>query len=348
MALDRYIHILLYDHDCVIVPEFGGFLAHYAPARLDVQRRLAYPPSKTLSFNRKLVRQDGLLADHVARHEGLDFQAAKDRLQAEVARWRETLQRDGRLELERIGTFFHDAEKNLQFIPDNRANFLKDAYGLRPVAAIPVPATVLRLEPSATAETAAVATSGTRRKRQWLAAAAMAAMALTAATWYMVGSTELPGLVAGNLNFLRLGETPRYVMPAPPTGVEAPQMAGFWTAPTGLEGVHVLPIAGPTAPPVAVDLGPGPEAAPPVNTAVATVSPVGQRFHIIGGCFLEKENADRMVAELQARGFAASVIDKKGNLYRVAYGSYPLRTTALEALNAVRKEEAPEAWLLVK
>ncbi len=346
MALDRYIHILLYDHDCVIVPEFGGFLAHYAPARLDVQRRLAYPPSKTLSFNRKLMRQDGLLADHVARHEGLDFQAAKDRLQAEVSAWKEKLQRDGRLELERIGTFFHDAEKNLQFIPDNRANFLKDAYGLRPVAAVPVPSTVLRLDPAAAAE--ARPEPAPMRKRQWMAAAAVAAMALTAATWYLVGSTELPGLVAGNLNLLRLGETPRYVLPAPPAEVEAPQMAGFWTAPTGLQGVHTLPIAGPTAPPVAVDLGEKPEAAAPVHTAVVAVSPIGQRFHIIGGCFLEKENADRMVAELQARGFAASVIDKKGNLYRVAYGSYPLRTTALEALNAVRKEEAPEAWLLVK
>jgi hypothetical protein len=32
----------------------------------------------------------------------------------------------------------------------------------------------------------------------------------------------------------------------------------------------------------------------------------------------------------------------------VAYGSYPQRTMALDALNAVRKEEAPDAWLLVK
>ncbi|HRQ84223.1 MAG TPA: SPOR domain-containing protein, partial [Flavobacteriales bacterium] len=96
-----------------------------------------------------------------------------------------------------------------------------------------------------------------------------------------------------------------------------------------------------------VNLGQAPSKAIPESTAVATPSPTA-RFHIIGGCFLEKENADRFVAELQAKGFAAALIDRKGGLYRVAYGSYPQRAMALEALAAVRKEIAPEAWLLAK
>ena len=49
---------------------------------------------------------------------------------------------------------------------------------------------------------------------------------------------------------------------------------------------------------------------------------------------------------LRARGFASSIIDQKGGLYRVAIGSYPDRELAEDALHAVREEEAPEAWML--
>ena len=72
------------------------------------------------------------------------------------------------------------------------------------------------------------------------------------------------------------------------------------------------------------------------------------RMPEIGGCFLQKENAEGFMADLRAKGFAANILDQKGGLYRVAIGSYPQRALALEALAAVRKEEAPQAWLLVR
>lgn len=179
-----------------------------------------------------------------------------------------------------------------------------------------------------------------------LAAAGVAAIALTAATWWVLAAG--PAVPAwGGLAFLSGSEPARYVLPPAPAPAQVPVQASFWQAPVDLVGVHELPIAGPGLPPVAVDLGQARAQAEPESTAVVTPAPA-PRFHIIGGCFLEKENADRLISELQAKGFAAALIDRKGGLYRVAYGSYPLRSTAQEALDAVRKEEAPEAWLLVK
>ncbi|MBS1941859.1 MAG: SPOR domain-containing protein [Bacteroidetes bacterium] len=348
MALEHHIHFLLFEHDCVILPGFGGFLAHYRPARLDQQRNLVHPPSKELSFNRHLVRQDGLLIDRLVTREGLDFNAAKHRVEEELAEWRNLLQRNGRLELPRIGTFFRGAENQLQFEPDRRVNYLKDAYGLRPVAAIPA---VKQIR-----QTPVIADAGPMGEplRQtgvripgWLAAAASVAILVTAATWWMVGSNGMPAGWAG-FDLGRASEAALYVRPsAPPSLGSTPVEASIWTAPKDLYGIHVQPIAGPGAPMVAVNLGQAPAKAVPESTAVVTPSP-GPRFHIIGGCFLEKENADRFVSELQAKGFAATLVDRKGGLYRVAYGSYPQREMALEALNAVRKEEAPQAWLLVK
>lgn len=349
MAIDRDIHDLLFQHDCVIVPGFGGFLTHYRPARLDEQRRLVHPPSKDLSFNKHLVRQDGLLVDQLVRHEGLDFQAAKSKIEEEVEEWRWKLQRQGRLEVLQVGTFFHDQEQNLQFEPDRRVNFLKDAYGLRPVAAVPVE------RPEILPKLAVLPLAGSqsdpeerRRTPAFLAAAATIAILLTAATWWVVGSTGPNSIAMGGFDLFGSAGPARYIFPgAPPAPVGTPVEASIWSAPADIQGVHEMPIAGPDVAAVAVNFGQTPEKAEPESTAVDTPV-VRSRYHIIGGCFLERENADRFISELQAKGFAASLIDQKGGLYRVAYGSYPLKSTAAEALEAVRKEEAPDAWMLVK
>ncbi|MFZ1659487.1 MAG: SPOR domain-containing protein [Flavobacteriales bacterium] len=350
MTLERDIHELLYDHDCVIVPGFGGFLTHYRPARLDEQRRTVHPPSKDLSFNRQLTRHDGLLADHFGRREGVDFNAAKNAIEAQTAEWTETLVRQGRVELPRIGTFFHDAELNLQFEPDRRVNFLKDAYGLRPVAAHPVIRQVVAVEPPRkVVPLLPPAITVPRSTNGMLAAAAMAAVLFTAATWWAISSTGNKNALWSSFDFLPGASQAEYVLPEPPEpGPAAPLAEDPWVAPNSEEGVHLYPVAGDRAPVVAVDLNAQKaKVAAPESTAVAS-SGVRAKYHVVGGCFLEKENADRFIAELQAKGFAASLIDKKGGLYRVAIGSYPLRTTALEALDAVRREEAPDAWMLVK
>lgn len=355
MALERDIHQLLFTHDCVIVPGFGGFLTHYRPARLDEQRQLVHPPAKDLSFNRHLIRTDGLLTDQVARRTGTDFVRAAQDVETEVQGWQRRLETEGRLELGRIGTFFRDAERNLQFEPDKRVNFLKDAYGLRSVAAVPLaqpkPAVVPQVVPLPVRPAADKEPNPARRSIAWPAAAAAAAVLITAATWWVVTNDSPVGAQWSGFDLFDPAEPRLYTAPAPSPAIIGPAADTLaWSAPTDLTGVRMMPIAGTGGPLVAVDFGeqaPAHKAAVPESTAVAP-SAARARYHIIGGCFMEKENADRFVAELQARGFAASLLDMKGGLYRVAYGSYPERAMALEALNAVRKEEAPQAWLLVK
>lgn len=373
MALERDIHQLLYAHDCVIVPGFGGFLTHYRPARLDEQRQMVHPPAKDLSFNRHLTRTDGLLTDHVARSTGADFVSAGREVDAEVEGWKKRLDADGRLELGRIGTFFRDAERNLQFEPDKRVNFLKDAYGLRAVSAVPVevarPAPVPVVMPRPVVSGVADEAPMRRGMSTFLAAAAVSALLFTAATWWIVTNDTPVDAQWSSFDVFGTTEPRRYTGSSGPLVLPDRSSDGPpWTVPTDRYGVQVLAIAGEEAPQVAVDLGPAPIApvgstpaiaSPPVEQPPAQKAAVPEstrvamrathaRFHVIGGCFLEKENADKFVAELQARGFAALLIDQKGGLYRVAYGSYPERAMALDALNAVRKEEAPEAWLLVK
>ncbi|MBA3284223.1 MAG: SPOR domain-containing protein, partial [Nitrosopumilus sp.] len=59
MKIDQHISQLLYHHDCVIVPGFGGFVTNSQPARIHPVQHQFYPPSKSLGFNIHLRRNDG-------------------------------------------------------------------------------------------------------------------------------------------------------------------------------------------------------------------------------------------------------------------------------------------------
>lgn len=367
MAIERDLHELLYAHDCVIVPRFGGFLTHYRPARLDEQRRSIHPPSKDVSFNRHLTRTDGLLTDHVAKADGLDFNQATAVIDGEVDAWHSKLDRDGRLELPRIGTFYRDAESNLQFDPDRRVNFLKDAFGLRPVAAVPcvvhVAAPVagpVRPDPRII-PLVPVEEEARERRFPWLAAAAVVALLSTAGTWWVVSSKGPSGAQWSGFDLFASTE-PAIYHPRSEANLSPldPIDTTTWSLTSEFTGVHAIAVPGNEDTSILVDFGtpaivavepleitPKEQMAVPESTAVAVKAP-RIRFHVIGGCFLQKDNAEGSMADLRAKGFAATIIDQKGGLFRVAIGSYPQRALALEALAAVRKEDAPQAWLLVR
>jgi hypothetical protein len=53
-----------------------------------------------------------------------------------------------------------------------------------------------------------------------------------------------------------------------------------------------------------------------------TSSAADKSFHLIGGCFSIKQNADNFVLDLKEKGFNASILDFENGLYRVAAGSF--------------------------
>jgi cell division protein FtsN len=73
------------------------------------------------------------------------------------------------------------------------------------------------------------------------------------------------------------------------------------------------------------------------------------RFFVIGGCFADYDNADRLIRRLKRKGFDAQLVGKnKRNLHRVAYSGYSTRREAKRALLKIKKEQMSSAWLFVK
>jgi nucleoid DNA-binding protein len=129
MQLATYIKDLLYRYECVIVPGFGAFLTQYRAAQIDENHNF-YPPGKTLSFNRQLQTNDGILAHHVASNENCSYEVALQKVRNFAGKISLQLSEGETIELQNIGEFFLNNEKKIQFIPSEKENYSTSSFGL--------------------------------------------------------------------------------------------------------------------------------------------------------------------------------------------------------------------------
>lgn len=101
--LVRHIEILLLDNDCVVVPGFGGFIAHYMPALWNETEEMYYPPVRTIGFNPQLKMNDGVLVQSYMQLYDTDFPDATRILQKDIDQLLSVLHKEGKLHLPNIG-----------------------------------------------------------------------------------------------------------------------------------------------------------------------------------------------------------------------------------------------------
>jgi nucleoid DNA-binding protein len=130
MDITAFIRELLFSHDCVIIPGFGGFVGNYSPARIDKNTATFYPPVKQISFNRNLNHNDGLLVGRISGTSGINYGDARNIVDEFVASIKKKLERGEKIIFDHIGTFINNREGNVQFEPDGTVNYHLDSYGL--------------------------------------------------------------------------------------------------------------------------------------------------------------------------------------------------------------------------
>jgi hypothetical protein len=136
MELSQFIASLLRHHDCVIVPNFGGFIANYKSAVIDTTRNQIYPPTKSILFNANLTNNDGLLGNYVAKERVTGYPEALNFIQQQVLIWEEQIENGQRIEIEEIG-FIYKENNRLVFEQSRDVNLLLSAYGLSSVNFVP-------------------------------------------------------------------------------------------------------------------------------------------------------------------------------------------------------------------
>ena len=129
MNLIQYIKELLYQQECVTLPGFGSFLTQTHPIKVNRFTGEFTPPSRTISFNRLIQENDGLLASYVAKREGVSYPDALVMIEKELQHWNRRLDRETMI-LPGIGEFSFNAENKLRFLPHGKINFDANAIGL--------------------------------------------------------------------------------------------------------------------------------------------------------------------------------------------------------------------------
>lgn len=126
---------LLHDHDCVIIPAFGGFVCNREPARIDQISHVILPPGKRIVFNQNLKTNDGLLAGKLAEKASTTYNQAVQQIEELVQHVMSSLQDKKQFTIDSFGSFRLNAEANFVFLPDKKENYLYTSYGLQPVQA---------------------------------------------------------------------------------------------------------------------------------------------------------------------------------------------------------------------
>jgi nucleoid DNA-binding protein len=130
LDITAFIRELLFDHDCVIVPGFGGFIGNYTPARIDKSSSTFFPPVKQISFNVNLNHNDGLLVGRISEHTEMNYADARNIVEEFVKDILNRLSKGEKVVFLNIGSFINNHEGNIQFEPDINANYHLDSFGL--------------------------------------------------------------------------------------------------------------------------------------------------------------------------------------------------------------------------
>ncbi len=132
MNLTNHIDDLLYRYNCVIIPNFGGFVTNKISAKVDEGSSLFYPPAKQVTFNSHLKVNDGLLVNYIATSENISFEDASNSVTASVDNWKNEIQTKP-IEIGTVGVLTLNEKGQIIFEPNEKVNYLTASFGLSSV-----------------------------------------------------------------------------------------------------------------------------------------------------------------------------------------------------------------------
>lgn len=348
----HYISELLYRHECVIVPGFGGFLSSYRPARISQETHRFFPPSCNVAFNASLTANDGLLANHVAKSNQVNYREANEQIQAWVKDAFRTLNESGSLLLEDLGVIVLNQEGNLEFEPDLQQNYLGNSFGLPSFVAQVVSREFTEVAVPKPFTTGNNTDKIKRLIPETLKWAAVLAPFVAFTLWGSLNTDQLGNYIhnySGMFSWVR--STPGKSSVVKATSAESVKSVADRK---GVVSFHELKTSLPA------DYTPAVISYSEVRslyekklqtgaTGIEKASSAQNSYFIIGGAFREFENALKLVSDLKIKGYPAAILDttSKG-MYVVSIQGFQTKVEAKDALSSIREEGFPTAWVMHK
>ncbi|MFI3297390.1 MAG: hypothetical protein R3Y59_07150 [bacterium] len=136
--ISQHIEDLIIKHNCVIVPQLGGFLTYQASAYISNNK--LHAPMHQIRFNNLLSHQDGLLTEAYMAERGLSYADAIETINREVEEIFSVLERGESYILGRLGLISMGENKKVVFTA-NSAFFLPENFGLASINLVKLPQT---------------------------------------------------------------------------------------------------------------------------------------------------------------------------------------------------------------
>jgi cell division septation protein DedD len=380
MNLSKYIAELLVKNNCVIVPNFGGFIANYKPAVIDELRHKIYPPSKRILFNSNLLSNDGLLANYVSIQISKSYAESLELIDEVSLEWKTKLNNGERVSIGEVG-FIYEVDNKIQFEQDREFNLYLGAYGLSTVNFVPLTEEVVKTEvvneTPVVIEIGAVAHSvdlnvkkkeavsidlptvmKRKKSNRWKYLAAACVLPVLFYSYWIPMETHY--LNSGNIQMADFNPLQKKADKIYNTRFEKNEINDVEIESSLLDKTKIsasnvkfynyqfsdelyIPVDLKEKT-VKIDK----TEVVKVKTTVKKESKVVEKhFHLIAGCFGSEINANVLVDDLKSKGYRSTIIDKNKGLYRVAVQSFESKNSAIEFKSKL-KSNSISSWLLTK
>jgi hypothetical protein len=346
MDLSAYLSELLKTNDCVIIPDLGGFIANYSTSGYDVQSDQFSPPSKEIIFSSKLKKNDGLAVNYIVDKEGVGYLEARKIVAEFVSECQSRLENGDRVEFDQIGSIYLDKNENILFDAIPKVNLRADAFGLesfhfpqlvnkhilttKPIFRDKDPEPQKRVRPVV---------------KYLLVGLPLLAFLYFVPFNKIFNNRESAIQKSTNNASLALSDTP----------VALPSVKSELKAETKSNVTDGKEEAASAEPKTSEDHAPVAPVVPEPKASLAQNS-VGQnsagtasngKYHVVGGCFKVRENADKLAEKLIRQGYHAEVSTMGRSFFRVSVESYQTRRDAVQGLGKILEAD-PETsyWLM--
>ncbi len=145
MKVSSHIFNLLKENDCVIIPNFGAFVCRKTSAKLSSDGKKIFPPNKEISFNKKLIKSDGLLTGVISQVENISYVKAEKKINNWLLKINNKLKDKGFVNFEKIGSLELKNSK-YSFYPKLNSIILKSSFGFKNIDATLIHRDKMRLE----------------------------------------------------------------------------------------------------------------------------------------------------------------------------------------------------------
>ncbi|MDD2635116.1 MAG: SPOR domain-containing protein [Bacteroidales bacterium] len=334
MDLYNIIYQLVEENDCVIIPEFGGFVCNYFEAKIDLSNQEFYPPVKKIAFNGELKNNDGLLMNYLMREFNIDWKEAQNYVKSFVVELNFVLKSNNYLKFEKLGIFTVN-DGVIVFKPFDNQNLLATSFGLKrfnfPMLKTAKKSVEIQKQPILSKSKEAK----TNKKKR----------SISPALFYASAVAVIAGLVviAFQFDLVKFEKQAIHenanIVPVQLLTNNSPSEIEENAIPTDNSTTEIIEDIEDNSSVNAETL----ELEMDDKDLVST----NLNVHVIGGSFSNVENANNYKQKLIDAGFSSQVLAANNGMYRVTVKSFVENSFAIAELQALRSKTGNQSlWVL--